>query len=474
MYFHFFAPLCFSGTTYNIWYGKWAGGDREDHSKHLSQTRCDIARDAGYTRGIDSSAGPSGSSSNSYICLPFAKGCCPRGSDCPFLHRLPRLPEPSGPDGKRAADAAIVDTLDQGKDIFGREKLGDDRDDMGGAGSIQRVNRTLYIGKIHEEEEDLRRSSGGGGGGFNGGADGPQWRDGGKTVKGGKSLTQARRDASGSQRNKGNSKNGQDRDAADRPSMSATEQVLRRHFSEWGPLERIRVLHHRGCGFVTYVYEASAQFAKEAMSNQSLDHGEILNVRWATEDPNPAAQKRSRARMEDVGQKRVQERMTDEQRQFLRARAMLENGELDDGGDEVGESKRLRIEDGNGPVDEDEDEDEDMARLIEENQRNWEQMEQEQQAASAALANGQSSQPTQHAVEAPGIHTGLLSSDALGGLAHLQSLRDNPASAAVPGTAPSSQQKSANAAATKQQSKAPAATGLGGLAAYGSDDEEED
>ena len=31
-------------------------------------------------------------------------------------------------------------------------------------------------------------------------------------------------------------------------------------------------------------------FAKEAMSNQTLDHGEVLMIRWAFDDPNPVAQ----------------------------------------------------------------------------------------------------------------------------------------------------------------------------------------
>lgn len=35
------------------------------------------------------------------------------------------------------------------------------------------------------------------------------------------------------------------------------------------------------------------------MAHQSLDHSEILNVRWATVDPNPAAQKREARRIEE-------------------------------------------------------------------------------------------------------------------------------------------------------------------------------
>ena len=35
------------------------------------------------------------------------------------------------------------------------------------------------------------------------------------------------------------------------------------------------------------------------MAHQSLDHEEILNVRWATADPNPMAQKREARRVEE-------------------------------------------------------------------------------------------------------------------------------------------------------------------------------
>lgn len=58
-------------------------------------------------------------------------------------------------------------------------------------------------------------------------------------------------------------------------------------------------MNTRGVAFITYSNEANAQFAKEAMAHQSLDHNEILNVRWATADPNPMAQKREARRIEE-------------------------------------------------------------------------------------------------------------------------------------------------------------------------------
>lgn len=50
------------------------------------------------------------------------------------------------------------------------------------------------------------------------------------------------------------------------------EEVVARHFAEWGQIERTRVLTGRGVAFVTYSNEANAQFAKEAMSKQALDN----------------------------------------------------------------------------------------------------------------------------------------------------------------------------------------------------------
>ncbi|KAL8803586.1 MAG: hypothetical protein Q9182_003091 [Xanthomendoza sp. 2 TL-2023] len=198
-----------TGTIFNIWYNKWSGGDRED--KYLSKTaapnRCDIERDSGYTRG-DKIAG-------SYFCLFFARGLCPRGKECEYLHRLP----------------GIHDLFNPNVDCFGRDKHSDYRDDMGGVGSFMRQNRTLYVGRIHVTDD--------------------------------------------------------------------IEEIVARHFAEWGQVERTRVLTARGVAFVTYSNEANSQFAKEAMAHQALDHNEVLNVRWATMDPNPLAQKREARKIEE-------------------------------------------------------------------------------------------------------------------------------------------------------------------------------
>lgn len=140
---------------------------------------------------------------------------------------------------------------------------------MGGVGSFMRVNRTLYVGRIHVTDD--------------------------------------------------------------------IEEVVSRHFQEWGAVERIRVLPSRGVAFVTYVHLANSEFAKEAMAHQSLDHNETLNVRWATVDPNPVAQKREA--------KRIEEQAAEAIRRALPASYVAElEGRRYEGHDPEEERKRRKIE----------------------------------------------------------------------------------------------------------------------------------
>ena len=198
-----------TGTTFNIWYNKWAGGDREDAylSKTAAISRCKVREHSGWTQA-DKTPG-------SFFCLFFARGICPKGHECQYLHRLP----------------GIYDIFNPNIDCFGRDRHSDYRDDMGGVGSFLRQNRTLYVGRIHVTDD--------------------------------------------------------------------IEEVVARHFQEWGDIERTRVLTGRGVAFVTYVNEANSQFAKEAMAHQALDNNEVLNVRWATVDPNPLSAKREAARIDE-------------------------------------------------------------------------------------------------------------------------------------------------------------------------------
>jgi len=134
-----------------------------------------------------------------------------------------------------------------------------------------------------------------------------------------------------------------------------TEAVVKRHFKEWGEVEHIRVLQYRSVAFVTYVSEHHAQFAKEAMACQSLDNDEILNVRWATEDPNPTSKVAEKRRLEEIGQAAIRARMDPRVVDAMQAVRALEDGreyhaeggyadeDMEAGGDQP-EGKRRRID----------------------------------------------------------------------------------------------------------------------------------
>lgn len=48
-------------------------------------------------------------------------------------------------------------------------------------------------------------------------------------------------------------------------------EVLLRHFSIWGQVDDINILPHKGYAFIKYFHRCMAEFAKEAMTNQTLD-----------------------------------------------------------------------------------------------------------------------------------------------------------------------------------------------------------
>jgi hypothetical protein len=278
-------------------------------SKIKSQTRCKIRKDAGLTRA--------NTTGMKYFCLFFARGCCPYGWECEYLHALP--------------DASCV-LPDNSKDCFARDKFADYRDDMGGVGSFQRINRTLYIGRVKElgsgpeTEEMVTRHF-------------REWGDiehsefpcpwscssplfhfffpffGGPYccspspcravpgITGASCVLELL------------------------PILPFFSSCIRRTHAP-----AVRVLQYRSVAFVTYALEVSAQFAKEAMACQSLDGDEILNVRWATEDPNPTSKAAETVRLQEAGQAAIAARMDPRIVDAMRAVRALEDGEpLEDG-----------------------------------------------------------------------------------------------------------------------------------------------
>jgi hypothetical protein len=145
---------------------------------------------------------------------------CAKGVECIFFHRIPT-----------PRDDAACDEL---VDCFGRQRHAKHRDDMNGTGSFANPCRTLYVGGLQKEHY----------------------------------------------------------------GRGKLEEALKRHFIEWGEIEEAKVIHRLSIGFVRFRLRTSSgtiktnvetlhvlfisisvyfgdlfsEFAKEAMSNQALDH----------------------------------------------------------------------------------------------------------------------------------------------------------------------------------------------------------
>ena len=82
------------------------------------------------------------------------------------------------------------------------------------------------------------------------------------------------------------------------------EDLVRKNFEEWGPIEAVNVIPRKAIAFVRYEWRSSAEFAKTAMHQQQLrgdtESGAVLDVRWANDDPNPKAIERVKRRREEA------------------------------------------------------------------------------------------------------------------------------------------------------------------------------
>jgi len=228
-------------NEYNIWWGRFIGdGWRGGMGREPAPTRCDPERDAGWTKATQAALGE-----RSYFCIHFARGGCCKGADCTFHHAVPTAED----DG----------ALDAAKDVFGRERFASHREDMGGVGSMLSNCRTLYVGGLRRPSALPALDAAGGG------AAPPALKHG---------LPPPPPPA----------------------VMAAWEAEVASHFEVWGELESVNVVARLAVAFVRYRCRANAEFALQAMANQGLGKGEVLNVRWAHDDPNPVmAEARGRA-----------------------------------------------------------------------------------------------------------------------------------------------------------------------------------
>ena len=205
---------------YNIWYDKYLS-DKKDKEREAAATRCEPEVDAGYTKSDKMEK------YSTYFCIHFARGCCAEGANCKFYHRIPTQDESS--------------QIDQVKDIFGRPRFANHRDDLEGTGTFLKDCRTLAV-------TDFKMPTG-------------------------------------------------------NDPIAATYEILWRHFSPWGEIEDINLHPGKGLAYIRYSHRCMAEFAKIAMLNQSLDADEILTIKWAPEDED-AEEAKEDAKKKDKNNKK--------------------------------------------------------------------------------------------------------------------------------------------------------------------------
>jgi RNA recognition motif-containing protein len=63
--------------------------------------------------------------------------------------------------------------------------------------------------------------------------------------------------------------------------VDCTEDTLWQEFEVFGEIVQLRFLPQKSIAFVQYNWRSSAEFAKEAMSQQVVGEGSVVSVRWA-------------------------------------------------------------------------------------------------------------------------------------------------------------------------------------------------
>ena len=175
------------------------------------------------------------------------------------------------------------------------------------------------------------------------------------------------------------------------------------------------------------------------MACQSLDNDEILNVRWATEDPNPTSKVAEKRRLEEIGQAAIRARMDPRVVDAMQAVRALEEG------------REYHEEDGYA--------DDDMEAEGDQPEGKRRRIEMPETGQSEGMDESPEPQEAEPGSEKP-QGQGLLSAETLESLRYFSELRRRKGAAPAPAAAP--------APSTRVQQPAP---GLG-LGDYGSDDED--
>ena len=187
-----------------MWFDKFLSDSNDKYkTKEAAVTKCDPEIDSGYTKA-DLQKG-----FHSHVCLHFIRGCCCEGVDCKYYHRIPTLDE--------------CQSIDSTKDIFGRNRHTNYREDMTGIGVFSQENRSLVVSEYKGVVNTTNNNY-----------------------------------------------------------IKSIYELLFRHFGVFGEIQDIIIMQFKGAAIISYSHRCMAELAKEAMMLRGLDDNEILTIRWAT------------------------------------------------------------------------------------------------------------------------------------------------------------------------------------------------
>jgi hypothetical protein len=121
---------------YNIWYDRYIE-DEIIVTRKAAESRCDPTIHSGFTKADLLNF------KKNYFCFHFANGKCMQGHQCSYCHHVPSLDE--------------CLTIDNSRDIFGRERFATHRADKEGVGTFLKESRTLKVGDmaiIYEKDKN--------------------------------------------------------------------------------------------------------------------------------------------------------------------------------------------------------------------------------------------------------------------------------------------------------------------------------
>jgi len=104
-------------------------------------------------------------------------------------------------------------------------------------------------------------------------------------------------------------------------SIRDTVKMLYDEFSKWGEIEDIKFIPHKAMANIRYTHRFYAEFAKEAMQDQSLGGNDVITIKWCLyEDPQTAKTKEEEQKEIFLNAVRKKQKL-EEQRQIAKIEA---------------------------------------------------------------------------------------------------------------------------------------------------------